>query len=577
MLFGVISLGVVKIKEIRLVTAALPYVNNIPHLGHIVGSHLPADIFARFSRLRGYDTLFVGGSDENGTPSEIAAESIGIDIATFCAKLHKEHKKIYDWFNISYDNFSRTSSEIHHKITQEFFLEVYKKGFISKGKLSLFFCENDKRFLPDRYVEGTCAKCGYEHANGDQCEKCTAVIDVKQLHDPKCRICGKQPIIRESDHLFFKLDMLSDKLESWIRSNSHWRSQVSNLALGWLKEGLKERCITRDLKHGVVVPLPEFKDKVFYVWFDAPIGYISAVAELSKSNIKKFWKNSDSKVYHFLGKDNIPFHSIFWPAMLIANGNYNLPYNVVGLQYLNYEGGKFSKSQKRGVFCERLPDLEINSDVLRAYLTFLIPENDDSEFKWNEFQTRINSDIIGNYGNFVNRTLTFIANSCGSSIKKPAKLNDADKAFVDSIRERISKITELLEAVQLRPAFQEILALSADGNKYFNDNQPWKLVKENPSRTKEILYLCASLCRSLAIVSSPYLPLTSLNVWKQLKLSGSPDKKGIWDTASDLAIPASHKIGTPALLFTKLTDDFIENMKKIVSQTKELKDIVKKA
>lgn len=551
--------------------------NNIPHLGHIVGSHLPADIFARFSRLKGYDVLFVGGSDENGTPSEIAAAGIGIDIDSFCARLHKEHKKIYDWFNISYDNFSRTSNKIHHDIAKEFFLKVYNNGYITKGKLYMFYCNNDNRFLPDRYVEGTCLKCGYDKANGDQCEKCTAVLDVKLLLDPKCKICGKKPEVKESEHLFLQLDKLSDKLKEWLESNRHWRPQVTNLALGWIKEGLKERCITRDLKHGVNVPVQGFEDKRQYVWFEAPIGYISAVAELKKTNIKKYWQEKDSRVYHFLGKDNIPFHAIFWPAMLIANGEYNLPYNVVGLQYLNYEGGKFSKSQKRGVFCEKLPEVGIDSDVIRAYLTFLLPEQNDSEFKWSEFQARINADLIGNLGNFVNRTLTFIHNNLASSIKKSVELDENDKKFQEIIKEKVLKIDELLEKVQLRGAFLEILALSAEGNKYFNDNQPWKLVKENPARTKEVLYFCANLCKTLAVVVNPYLPEASKNIWKQLGLKGAPDKKGSWSSSSELTLAKAHKIGKPSLLFNKLTDEFIENMKKAVSDTTDLKKLFGKA
>ena len=429
-------------KERRLVTAALPYINNVPHLGHIVGSHLPADIFARYCRAKGYETLFVGGTDENGSTSEIAAEEIGVDIDIFCDKLYKEHKKVYDWFNISYDNFSRTTHPLHHKITQEFFEKIYENGFVKEGKLKVFYSPEEKRFLPDRYVKGTCSKCGYEDANADQCEKCTSVLDATQLTNPKSTITGNPVEVREATHLFLRLDQLSGKLEKWLKEKKNWRSQVTSLALGWIKEGLKERCITRDLRHGVKVPLKGFEDKVFYVWFDAPIGYISSTKEVSPKNWGKFWKDKDTKIYHFLGKDNIPFHTIFWPGMLIANGEFNLPHYVEGLQYLNYEGGKFSKSKKKGVFCEKLPETDINPDIMRAYLTFIMPESGDTEFKWKDFQRRINSEMIGNYGNFVNRTLSFIYNKLDRKIERPSEqeLTKSDKGLIDTMRKKVKKI-----------------------------------------------------------------------------------------------------------------------------------------
>ncbi len=563
-------------KETRLITAALPYINNVPHLGHIVGSHLPADIFARYCRAKGYETLFVGGTDENGSTSEIAADEIGIPIDIFSEKLYKEHKKVYDWFNISYDNFSRTSNPIHHKTTQNFFKKVYENGYIKEGTIKVFYSSEEKRFLPDRYVRGTCPKCGYKDANGDQCEKCASVFDSTQLINPRSALTNKPMEIKEATHLFLKLNKLSKKLEKWIKEKKNWRIQVTSLALSWIKEGLKDRCITRDLKHGVKVPLKGFEDRVFYVWFDAPIGYISSTKEADPKNWEKFWKDKNTKIYHFLGKDNIPFHTLFWPGMLIANGDFNLPYHVEGLQYLNYEGGKFSKSQKRGVFCEKLPETKIDPDIIRAYLTFLIPESADSEFKWSDFQLRINSDIIGNYGNFVNRTLTFIYNKLDKKIKKPLEkeLTELDKNFIKRTKEKFSKIENYLEKVQLRNAFLEILSLSSIGNKYFNDNEPWDSVKKNAKRTSHVLYLCASLCRTLSILTQPYLPVTSQKIWEQLNLEGTTDKKGIWDSATDLSLSNNHIINKPAILFNKLIDDYLEKFKKQVSDTKSLKELV---
>lgn len=594
-------------KERRLVTAALPYINNIPHLGHIVGSHLPADIFSRFSKSKGYEVLFIGGSDENGSPCEIASEKIGVPLKFFLDKLYEEHKKIYDWFGISYDNFSRTSLEVHKETTQEFFKKINKNGYIHSGKIEVFYSPKEDRFLPDRYVIGTCPKCDYAEANGDQCENCSQIFDSTQLINPKSSVTGSEVEIREVEHLFLDLKKLSPKLKKWICSQKHWRNQVSSLALGWIKEGLKPKCITRDLKHGIPVPLKGFEDKVFYVWFDAPIGYVSSTKEvlsnnkedistntkinsnnknlvsINKKTISKnwecFWKDKNSKIYHFLGKDNIPFHTIFWPGIIMAEGSLNLPYQVVGLQYLNYEGGKFSKSKQRGIFCEKLLELEVNPDVWRAYLTQIIPEKSDSEFKWKEFQERINSDIIGNLGNFYNRVFTFIYNKLDGEIIKPSKteLDSQDKKLKKILKEKHKKITDYLENCEIRKAFSELLSLCSEGNKYFNDIEPWNSVKINLEKTKKRLYICANFARAISILSSPFIPQISKKAWTQLNLEGSPSERGIWNSADDLFyIQEKHKISKPEKLFEIIKDEDVEKYKKILSKGINLEDFFKK-
>jgi len=567
----------VQMNERRLITAALPYINNVPHLGHIVGSHLPADIFARYCRSKGYEILFIGGTDENGSASEIAAESVGVDINTFCEKLHEKHKKIYEWFNISYDIFSRTTRLIHHRTTQAFFQELYKKGYISRGKIKVFYSPQERRFLADRYVKGTCPKCGYEDANADQCENCASILDPTQLINPRSAITGSSLEIREVEHLFFRLDKLSKRLEKWLKEKKNWRPQVINAALGWIREGLKPRCITRDLKHGVKVPLEGFEDKVFYVWFDAPIGYISFTKEATE-NWEKFWKDKNTKIYHFLGKDNIPFHTIFWPGMLMAHGGFNLPYHVEGLQYLNYEGEKFSKSKKRGVFCERLLETDINPDTLRAYLVFVMPESGDTEFKWKEFQTRINSEIIGTFSNFIYRTLSFIYNKLNARIVKPSdtEFTEADKHLIETIKEKTQKIENHLGDVQLRKAFLEILSLASYGNKYLDKCEPWVTIKKDRQRTNCILYLCANLCKTLAILIQPYLPSTAQKIWEQLNLEGKVTRSGLWNSASRIDLPNNHFIKRPYILFNKLTDKYLEEFKKKVSETKDLKELFNK-
>ncbi|MBR9705867.1 methionine--tRNA ligase [Candidatus Pacearchaeota archaeon] len=561
-----------------LITAALPYINNVPHLGHIAGSHLPADIFARYCRSKGYETLFVGGTDESGSPSEIAAEEIGISLDVFSKKLYEIHAEIYKWFNISYDNFSRTSKSIHHKTTQEFFKAIYDNKYIKEGVMNVFYSPTEKRFLSDRYVRGQCPKCGFEGASGDQCEKCTSVHDPTELKNPKSSITGNAVEIRSAKHLFLRLDQLEPKLKKWIAKQKSWRTQVRSIAQGWIKEGLHERSITRDLKNGVSVPLKGYEDKVLYVWFDAPIGYVSSTKELLPNGWKSFWKGKDVQIFHFLGKDNIPFHTIFWPATIMASGGIvNLPNHVAGYQYLNYEGGKFSKSKKRGIFCEKLPETGIDSDIIRAYITFVLPETSDSEFKWEDFKNRINADLIGNFGNFINRTLKFVNGKLGGEVIKPNEneFTKNDKELMKKVNTGVQKITDYLEAAEIKKAFSEAFALSAQGNKYFDDCKPWVLVREDEEKTKKILYNCVNLCRTLAIIFSPFVPNAAKNVWKQIGLKGNVDDPKNWDTAKDYEIPKKHKIGNPEALFKRLDDDYLDNFKEITANAPDLKQLFK--
>ena len=562
-------------KQRRLITAALPYINNVPHLGHIVGSHLPADIFARYCRAKGYETVFVGGTDENGSTSEIAALKLGVPLEEFSDRLHQEHKKIYDWFGISYDNFSRTTKPIHHETVREFFKTIYKKGFVKKGKMKVFYSPKENMFLPDRYVIGGCPKCDYEEASGDQCEKCTSVLDPSQLKNPRSTISGGKIEIRETEHLFLRLDKLSPQLKEWIDYQPLWRDQVKSLALGWIKEGLRPRCITRDLRHGVKVPLEGFEDKVFYVWFDAPIGYVSSTRE-SRMDWESFWKNKNSEIYNFLGKDNIPFHTIFWPGMVIAHGDFNLPKNVIGLQYLNYEGQKFSKSKGVGVFCERLPELGLEPDVWRHYLTQVIPETGDSEFRWKDFQERVNSDLIGNYGNYVNRVLNFIHSRLSGVITRPSedRFTKRDKDLLEKIAEKREKVEQLLEKTELRKAYSEILELSSEGNKYINDTEPWVAIKNDPQRANDIFYNSAVLLKSLAVLSAPYLPQTSQRVWAQLNLTDSPLNTGRWNNVGE-DLGERHQVNKPEILFRKITDEQIVEYKDKASQGTDLKGYFK--
>ena len=540
-------------KEKRLITAALPYVNSYPHAGNIVGSHLPADIFARYCRLAGYETVFIGGSDEHGTATEIAAEKEGLTPKQLCDKYYAEHKKIYDWFQISYDNFSRTSRPIHHKLTQEVFLKAYKNGYITEDTLTLPYCNHCKRTLADRFIEGTCPKCNYDKARGDQCEKCGNILEPKELKNQHCAICKNGNIeFRQEKHLFFSIDKLSKKLQAWIEKNKTWRPHVKNTALAWIREGLKPRCITRNLSWGVKVPLKGYEHLVFYCWYEAPYGYVSSTLEWNENKGKEYWTDGKTKIYNFLGKDNIVFHTLFFPSFLLATGGYNLPYNVIGLQYLNYEDGKISKSQGHGrsIFGDVIPDYGIPVDFWRFYLTYLIPETKDTDFSWKEFEQRITGDLIGNFGNFINRTLTFVHAHFKGELTRPKAL---DQIFITRIQKQVAAILNTFENIELREALAEILRLSSYGNEYFDKKQPWK------TKDPETLWHSVALCEILGILIQPFLPDTSKKI---LHFLGS--KRNTFDALGDAFTTKGYAIKKPELLFDK--NEFQEKIKNITQQ-----------
>lgn len=534
-------------KERRLITVALPYTNNVPHAGNIVGSHLPGDIFARYCRLVGHDTILIGGTDEHGTTSEIAAFKAGISVKELCDEYYKIHKDIYDWFNFSYDNFSRTSKSIHHKTAQEYFLQTYKNGFILEKVIKLPVCNQCNRQLADRYIEGICPNCQYNNARGDQCEKCGKVLDPLDLIAPRCVACGSEKIsFKEEPHLFLDLTKLSPQLEKWISSQKHWRVQVRNFALSWIKQGLQPRCITRDLKWGIKVPLPKFKDKVLYVWYEAPVGYISSTKEWHPQKWKKYWISKGAKIYNFIGKDNWAFHTISFPASLIAHQNLNLPYNVVGLNFLNYEGSKISKSKGHGIFCENLPSSCLEPDYWRFYLSFIIPETSDTDFSWNDFKERINKDLIGNFANYVNRSLSFVWKSFDGKIPS----GKPDKELLKDVKQKVDEIISNFEKVELRAALFSILKLSDIANRYIDRRKPWE------TKDKDVVFNCANLVKILALCIQPFLPQTSIKILSFLKCNEKDWKK---ITSCNLK---NHEINEPRPLFRKLEQTDIEQLKK---------------
>lgn len=569
-------------KEKILITAALLYVNGLPHLGHVVGCWLPGDVFARFNRTLGNDVIYVSGTDDYGTASYISAKEIGLKPEEFISIMNSKIKEIGEKLNISFDIFSGTNNETHKEITIDFFNELYKNGYTVEKESTMLYCEHDKIALADRFVYGTCPYCGYDKAFGDQCDKCGKTYELDELINPKCSFCGKDAIKKSTKHLYVALDKIQPQLQKWVESKKDiWRPHVYSMTNKWFKEGLQPRCITRDIPWGIKVPLKGYEDKVFYVWFDAPIGYISITKELGGDEmVKDRWQNKDCKIYNFIGKDNIDFHAIFFPSMELACKKYNLAENVVGFNFLNFEGQKFSKSKKVGIFCNNLLNSDIDIDALRAYLVSIFPENKDSDFTYEGFKLNTNAELVGKYGNFFNRTLNMINknfNGClgidYDFIKN--NLNENDKEMVDAISTLPNQIAELYSKTEFRMAYKEIMRYASIGNTYLEKSAPWTLIKNgNIDEAKKVLYLCLNMAKSLSIVASPIIPTKTAEIWtEQLNLESSPSASGMWQEATKIDIPKNHKINAPKPLFARLDDETIERYKNDLSHPFDIKDL----
>lgn len=552
-----------------LITAALPYANNIQHLGHIVGCHLPADVFYKYNISIGNDAIFVGGSDDHGTASLISAKELGLSPKELCDKLGDIHRDIYKKLCIDYSINTCTSTKVHEEVTQDFFKRLEKNGFIEEKDSTMLYCEHDKIALADRFIVGTCPYCGYDKAYGDQCDKCGETYDEGQLKDPKCKFCGNLAVHKPTKHLYVRLDKLSADLDKWIESKKDvWRATVYKEAKRWINEGLKPRAITRDIPWGIPVPLKGYENKVFYVWFEAPIGYISITKELGGDKIiKDYWQNPDCEIYNFIGKDNVPFHTRFFPAMQIGCGKYQNAHNVVGFQFMNFEGQKFSKSNNVGIFCDGLLTSDIDIDSLRAYLVTVFPEVKDSDFKWEGFKDNTNSELVGKYGNFFNRTINMINKNFDGSldfeIDKNVYLDDNDRNLISAISEYPDKISKLFSETNFRDAYKTIMAYATVGNTYLENTAPWNLIKNGKvEEARKVLYICLNLCKSLAIVASPILPNKTREIWtEQLNFASSPAEKGFWNEAKLVNIKKNHKILAPKPLFARIDEDMIEKYK----------------
>ncbi|KAL0452019.1 UNVERIFIED_CONTAM: putative methionine--tRNA ligase [Sesamum latifolium] len=564
-------------KRNILITSALPYVNNVPHLGNIIGCVLSADVFARYCRMRGYNAIYICGTDEYGTATETKAMEEGCSPKEICDKYHAIHKDVYQWFNISFDEFGRTSSPQQTEVCQAIFKKLFENNWLSENTMQQLYCDTCKRFLADRLVEGNCPTpgCNYDSARGDQCEKCGKLLNPTELLDPKCKVCRNTPRIRDTNHLFLELPLLKDRLEEYIRTMSvagGWSQNAIQATHAWLREGLKPRCITRDLKWGVPVPHEKFKDKVFYVWFDAPIGYVS-ITSCHTPEWEKWWKNPENvELYQFMGKDNVPFHTVMFPSTLLGTGeNWTLMKTISVTEYLNYETGKFSKSKGVGVFGNDAKDTNIPVEVWRYYLLTNRPEVSDTLFTWVDLQAKLNSELLSNLGNFINRVLSFIAKDPASgygSIIPDAQGADSHpltKALGEKVGNYVEQYIEAMEKVKLKQGLKLAMAVSGEGNAYLQESQFWKLYKEDRPSCSVVMKTSAGLVYLLACLLEPFMPSFSLEVLKQLNLPletqlSLSDEKGDVERAKrpwDI-LPAGHKIGTPAPLFKELKDEEVE-------------------
>jgi methionyl-tRNA synthetase len=551
----------------RLVTSALPYVNNVPHLGNLI-QVLSADVFSRACRLRGFDTLYVCGTDEYGTATETKAQEEGVSPAELCARFHELHKGIYEWFGIAFDKFGRTSTPQQTEIVQGLFKDLDAAGFIQEQTIEQLYCDSCARFLADRYVRGVCPHCGYDDARGDQCEHCGKLLDPTELKDPKCSSCGAKPAPRATKHLYIDLPAIRPRLEAWIKEASvkgFWANNAVQMTQAWIRDGLKSRAITRDLKWGIPVPKPGFENKVFYVWFDAPIGYlsISAVAggELG-FDWKSWWMDPDQvELYQFIGKDNIPFHTVIFPSTLLGSGrDWTMLHHMSSTEYLNYESGKFSKSKGVGVFGTDVMETGIPADVWRFYIFYNRPEKSDFTFTWGDFMEKVNGELIGNLGNLANRTLSFIQRFYDGAIPK----GKPDEAFWKDVRALEAQAGAQLERAELRDAFRTAFQIADIANKRFQAAEPWKARTSDPEKAASLLSDLCYVLRDLAIMMHPYMPqaMDTLASFFGLRIgSAAGDKTGMLSWKDLGSLGGIERVADSAVLFQKLEADAIAELR----------------
>ena len=543
-------------SERILVAAAWPYANGSLHLGHIAGCYLPADIFARYNRLKGNRVLMVSGSDQHGTPITIRADQEGLTPQEVVDRFHPEFVRSWEQLGISFDLFTTTGTENHRDVVHDMFRVLHEKDYIYTDVMRLPYCPSCGRFRPDRYIEGTCPHCSNLNARGDQCDECGKTLDPEDLIGPRCRICGTTPEFRDSEHFFFRLSAFQEPLLKWVRAQKHWRPNVLNFTRSYLEEGLKDRAISRDIGWGVPLPMDGYETKRIYVWFEAVTGYLSASKQWAQKqghpdNWKEFWEDPDTRTYYFIGKDNIPFHTIIWPAMLMGYGGLNLPYNVPANEFLSLESRQFSTSRDWAVW---LPDYleRYDPDPLRYCLSIGMPETSDSDFSWSEFVRRNNDELVATYGNLVNRVLTFTYRNFDESVPVPGSLDEHSVRLLERAAETMGTVGEALEACRFKLAISQTMALAKEANRYLDRKAPWQSLKSDREATATTLWVVLSVISCLKVLFAPFLPFSSQQLHVMLGFQETVEHSGwSWKGDTDYLRPGQ-RLPQPKPLFVKL-------------------------
>jgi len=557
-------------KEKVIVAAAWPYANYLPHLGTLLQC-LSADVVARYYRLKGKDVVMVSGSDEHGTPVEVEALKLGVSPKQLTDKNHARIVELFRKWGLSFDNYTRTENPVHKEFVQQHLKKIESNGYIFTQETEMLYCEKCLRFLPDRFVEGKCPYCGNERARGDQCDACGRLLETTLLIEPYCTICRNKPVVKKTKHWYFDLSKFSEKLEEYIRKNKQLPNNARNFSLNLLKEGLKPRAVTRDVEWGIPAPFEGAQGKTIYVWVEAVLGYVSATIEYFRNTNqpdewKYFWLDKNAKTLFFIGKDNIPFHTIIFPALLLASGeNYNLPWNVSTTEFLQFKGEKASKSQKIGIWIDEALDL-YPADYWRYFLIATRPETKDANFAWDIFIEKVNADLNDTFGNFIHRTLTFINTQFDGEIPKPATLNEDAQQILTTLKSKAETLAKEIEDCHLQSAANTLISISRMGNQYLNEKEPWNIIKKNRDEAANILYVAAQIVKTLAIASAPFMPFTAEEIWSTLNLKGSVHKQK-WTEALK-PLPDKHKIAKAKPLFRKI-DVNAEKLGEVLEKTRE--------
>ena len=562
------------------VTAALIYANGPIHIGHLAGCYLPADIYVRYLRLKGKDVAFVSGTDEHGVPITIKAKKEGSTPQAVVDKYYGIIKDSFEQFGISFDIYSRTSNPIHHETSQEIFKTLYDKGYFDEVETEQYFDEAAQTFLADRYIVGECPTCHNPDAYGDQCEKCGSTLSPTDLINPRSSLSGNKPVMKATKNWYLPLDRMQPEIEKYVNSHPEWKPNVFGQCQSWLKQGLQPRAMTRDLDWGVKVPLPDTEGKVLYVWFDAPIGYISMTKEWAAAagkNWEDYWKSEDTKLVHFIGKDNIVFHCIIFPATLMAEGSFILPDNVPANEFMNLENDKISTSRNWAVWLhEYLEEFPGKQDVLRYALAANAPESKDNDFTWKDFQTKNNSELVGIFGNFVNRTVVLTQKFYDGKVPARGELSEIDQQTLDALKQLPCDVSDAIKNYKFRDALASMMEIARLGNKYLAETEPWKAIKEDPERVKTIMNIAMQITATLALVAEPFLPFTSQKLFEQLKLSewnlNGPKHEWIDAGNADL-VPTGLEIGSGSLLFEKIEDETIDKQVQKLLDAKRMNEL----